>query len=160
VGAALARAPFDVLDVGSQTEIRERLEGDPLARGSLATLSGAALAAALLAVLGLALLLAGDARDEGRELFDLEAQGAGPKTLRRHLRLRAGLVAALGLVGGLAAAALLSVLAVDLVTLTATAAAPEPPLRISVSWALVGAACAAYGLTAGALLVTTTRGAV
>ena len=131
VGAALAEPPFDVLDVSSRAEVQHRLESDPLARGSLATLTGAALAAALLAFFGLALLLAGDVRDEGRELFDLEAQGAGPRTLRRHLRLRAGLVAGLGLLGGLAAAALLSILAVDLVTLTANAAAPEPPLSLS-----------------------------
>src|SRR5207249_9418997 len=71
-------------------------------------------------------ILAGDARDDRRELFDLETQGAGPTMLRRHLRLRAFLVAALGLLGGLAAAVLLAVLAVDLVTLTAGAALPEP----------------------------------
>jgi hypothetical protein len=160
VGAALERPPFDVLDVTSRAAVQHGLESDPLARGSLATLTGAALAAALLALLGLALVLAGDARDEGRELFDLEAQGAGPRTLRRHLRLRAGLVAALGLAGGLATAALLSILAVDLVTLTANASAPEPPLALSVDWALVAAACAAYAVAATALVVAATRRAV
>ena len=160
VGAALEEPPFDVLDVSSRAEVQHRLESDPLARGSLATLTGAALAAALLAFFGLALLLAGDARDEGRELFDLEAQGAGPRTLRRHLRLRAGLVAGLGLLGGLAAAALLSILAVDLVTLTANATAPEPPLSLSVNWLVVGVACLAYMFAAGALIVTSTRRAV
>jgi hypothetical protein len=160
VGTALARPPFDVLDVTSRAVVQHELESDPLARGSLATLTGAALAAALLALLGLALLLTSDARDEGRELFDLEAQGAGPRTLRRHLRLRAGLVAALGLAGGLATAALLSILAVDLVTLTANASAPEPPLGVSVHWPLVVAACAAYAVAAWALIAVATRRAV
>ena len=115
----------------SRAAVQHELESDPLARGSLATLTGAALAAALLALLGLALLLAGDARDEGRELFDLEAQGAGPRTLRRHLRLRAGLVAALGPRRGARDRGAALVLAVDLVTLTANASAPEPPLALS-----------------------------
>ncbi|HKO74010.1 MAG TPA: hypothetical protein VJU01_01735, partial [Gaiellaceae bacterium] len=158
LGAKLERPPFAPLSVSSRAAIEERLRADPLARGSLAALTGAALVAFLLALIGLAVLLAGDARDERRELFDLETQGAGPGTLRRHLRLRAVLVATLGLLGGLAAAALLAVLAVDLVTLTAGASLPEPPLAIAVDWRLVALACALYGaLTAGLVALSTRR---
>jgi hypothetical protein len=160
VGARLERPPFAVLSVSSRAALENRLRADPLARGSLAALTGAAIVAFLLALVGLAVLLAGDARDERRELFDLETQGAGPGTLRRHLRLRAVLVAGLGLLGGLAAAALLAVLAVDLVTLTAGASLPEPPLAISVNWALVALACAAYGVLTAALVALSTRRAV
>jgi hypothetical protein len=158
LGAELQRPPFAPLSVSSRAAIEERLRADPLARGSLAALTGAALVAFLLALVGLAVLLAGDARDERRELFDLETQGAGPGTLRRHLRLRAVLVATLGLLGGLAAAALLAILAVDLVTLTAGASRPEPPLAIAVDWRLVALACALYGaLTAGLVALSTRR---
>ena len=71
---------------------------------------------------GVALLLApsdcllsvvGDVRDDRGELFDLEAQGAAPATIRAHLRIRASLVAAFGILGGPALGALLSAL-VDL----------------------------------------------
>lgn len=158
LGARLERPPFTALSVSSRTALEDRLRADPLARGSLAALTGAAIVAFLLALVGLAVLLAGDARDERRELFDLETQGAGPGTLRRHLRLRAVLVAGLGLLGGLAAAALLAVLAVDLVTLTAGASLPEPPLAVAVDWRLVALACAAYGaLTAGLVALSTRR---
>jgi hypothetical protein len=160
LGALLARPPFTALSVSSRAALEHRLRADPLARGSLAALTGAAIVACLLALVGLAVLLAGDARDERRELFDLETQGAGPGTLRRHLRLRAILVAALGLLGGLAAAALLAVLAVDLVTLTAGASLPEPPLAIAVDWRLVGLACAAYGVLTAGLVALSTRRAV
>ena len=158
LGAELERPPFAALSVSSRSALDDRLRADPLARGSLAALTGAAIVAFLLALVGLAVLLAGDARDERRELFDLETQGAGPGTLRRHLRLRAVLVAALGLLGGLAAAALLAVLAVDLVTLTAGASLPEPPLAIAVDWRLVALACAVYGaLTAGLVALAAKR---
>jgi hypothetical protein len=70
------------------------------------------------------------------------------------------LVAGLGLLGGLAAAALLAVLAVDLVTLTAGASLPEPPLAISVDWVLVALACATYGVLTAALVALSTRRAV
>jgi hypothetical protein len=80
--------------------------------------------------------------------------------LRRHLRLRALLVAAVGLVGGLAAAALLAVLAVDLVTLTAGASLPEPPLALAVNWGFVALACLAYGALTAALVALSTRRAV
>ncbi len=160
LGAKLERPPFAPLSVSSRAQIEDRLRADPLARGSLAALTGAAVIAFLLALVGLAVLLAGDARDERRELFDLETQGAGPGTLRRHLRLRAALVAALGLLGGLAAAALLGVLAVDLVTLTAGASLPEPPLAIAVDWRLVALACAVYGVLTAGLVALSTRRAV
>jgi len=160
LGARLEGPPFAALAVSSRAALEGRLRADPLARGTLATLTGAAIVAFLLALVGLAVLLAGDARDERRELFDLETQGAGPGTLRRHLRIRAVLVASLGLVGGLAAAALLAVLAVDLVTLTAGASLPEPPLAIAVDWRLVALACAAYGVLTAGLVALSTRRAV
>jgi hypothetical protein len=99
LGAKLERPPFAPLSVSSRAEIEHRLRADPLARGSLAALAGAAIVAFLLALVGLAVLLAGDARDERRELFDLETQGAGPGTLRRPCAY-AVLVSTLGLLGG------------------------------------------------------------
>jgi hypothetical protein len=62
---------------------REPSPGRPLARGSLAALTRRGVVAFLLALVGSPVLLLGDARDDRRELFDLETQGAGPATLRR-----------------------------------------------------------------------------
>jgi FtsX-like permease family protein len=157
LGEELERPPFAPLAVSSRAALEHRLRADPLARGSLAALTGSAVVAFLLALAGLAVLLAGNARDERRELFDLETQGAGPRTLRRHVRYRALLVAALGLLGGLAAAVLLATLAVDLVTLTAGASLPEPPLALSVDWRWVGLACAVYLVVAAALVQLSAR---
>jgi hypothetical protein len=135
--AALTRPPFDVLTVTSRRELLSELRSEPLARGTLLTLGGAALVALGLALVGLLLGVVADVRDERGELFDLEAQGAEPSTLRAHLRLRSGFVAGFGLVGGIVTGAILAILIVALVTLTAGAIAPQPPLLLGLDWPVV-----------------------
>ena len=112
--------------------------------------------AALLAAIGVLLTILGDMRDESGELYDLEAQGATPRNLQRHLLLRAGIVAVLGLVGGVAAGAIVSALVVAVVTVTAGAGVALPPLQLTVDWRLVGLALAALAFVSllAALLAT------
>ena len=145
----LARRPFAVLDVTSQRATLAELRSDPLARGALALLLVTGIVAALLAAVGLFLTLVGDLRDESGELYDLEAQGATPSDLRTHLLLRAGVVAVLGLAGGIAAGAVVSALIVSVVTVTAGAGVALPPLHLTLDWRLAG-----LGLTALALVST------
>src|SRR2546430_4300931 len=128
------------------------LRSERFARGPLLTLAGAALAALGLALVGLRLVVVSDLRDERGELFDLEAQGAQPATWRRHLRLRSGLVAAFGLIGGVATGAVLAALVVSLVTLTAGAGSPQPPLLLGVDWSVLLLGLAGYVLLAAALV--------
>ena len=149
------RAPE--LTVVSRADALAGLRSDPLARGALATLGATAALALALALVGLVLGVAGDRRDERGELFDLEAQGAAPETLRLHLRLRALLVAAFGLAGGIATGAILSRLVLSLVTVTASAAKPEPPLRLVLDVPLVASAIAVYALLAVLLVGAATR---
>jgi hypothetical protein len=148
------------LSVASRADTLARLQADPLARGALLTLAGTAAVSLLLALLGLVLAVVGDVRDERGELFDLEAQGASPATIRTHLRLRALLVAAFGVAGGIALGAVLSALVISLVSVTASAAEPEPPLRLSLDLPLLAVAAAAYVVLAGLLVggATTLRG--
>ena len=156
----LARAPFTQLTVRSRAETLAQLQRDPLGRGALLTLAGTAAVALLLALLGLLLAVVADVRDDRGELFDLEAQGAAPSTIRAHLRLRALLVAAFGIAGGLVLGAILSVLVIALVSVTAGAVAPEPPLRLALDLPLLAGAAAGYVLTAMLLVgyATRTRG--
>jgi hypothetical protein len=148
------------LSVASRADTLARLQADPLARGALLTLAGTAAVALLLALVGLLLSVVGDVRDDRGELFDLEAQGASPATIRAHLRLRALLVAVFGVVGGIALGAVLSVLVISLVSVTAGAAEPEPPLRLSLDVPLLLAAAVLYVLLAALLvgLATSLRG--
>ena len=152
LGAALASPPFDALAVTERAEVERALRADPLARAALLTLGAAALVALVLALVGLLLGVVADLRDERGELFDLEAQGAAPADLRAQVRLRAGIVAALGVAGGALTGAVLSVLVVDLVRLTANAARPEPPLLVAVDLPVVVLAVVAYALAAGVVV--------
>jgi len=145
------------LTVVSRADVLAGLRADPLSRGALATLAATAALALALALVGLVLGVAGDRRDERGELFDLEAQGAAPSTLRLHLRLRALLVAVFGLAGGIATGAILSRLVLSLVTVTASAAKPEPPLRLELDLPLLAAAVAVYAVLAVVLVGMATR---
>jgi hypothetical protein len=136
------------LTVTSRADTLALLRADPLARGALLTLAGTAAVALALALLGLVLSVVGDVRDDRGELFDLEAQGASPSTIRTHLRLRATLVAAFGVTGGLVLGAVLSALVISLVSVTAGAAEPEPPLGLALDWPLLAIAAAAYAVAA------------
>jgi hypothetical protein len=157
VSTGLVRPPFDVLAVSSRRAIADELAGNPLSRGALAILAAAAVGSILLALLGLLLLLTADVRDERGELLDLEAQGAGPSLLRRHLRLRATLVVGLGLIGGLVAAALLAALVVGVVTVTAAPESGEPPLVLGLDLPFVVATCLGFTVAAALVIWAATR---
>ena len=154
---ALSAPPFSALERNSRDALEHALRSNPLARGSLLALGAGAIGALALALAGLLLGLVTDVRDERGELFDLEAQGAGPRTLRRHLRLRSLLVAAFGIVGGVAAGTALSALVVALVRVTANATVPEPPLLLQADWPVLAAAAAAYAVAAAAFVGLATR---
>ena len=157
VEARLGRPPFDVLDVRAQAAVLADLRTDPLARGTLLTLVGAAVVALALALVGLLLVVVTDVRDDAAELFDLEAQGAAPGMLRSHLRMRTAAVAAFGLLGGVVTGGVLSAVVADFVTLTAGAGTEEPPLVLHLDWPVLLAAGAGYALVAGLLVAFTTR---
>jgi FtsX-like permease family protein len=155
--AALADPPFDRLDVASQRALDDSLRSDPLGRGSLAILSGTAVVALALAVLGLLLTVAADRRDERGELFDLQTQGAAERDLRRHLRLRVALLGVLGSIGGIATGVALSALVVDVVTVTAQGTNPDPPLRLALDWPLLVLGLAVVVVAAAALVGAATH---
>ena len=144
------------LDVVSQAALSSLVRSDPLARGALIALTGAALVALVLALLGLMLVVSSDLRDESGELFDLETQGADPATLRRHLRLRALFVTAFGIAGGVLTGVALGALVLNLVKLTAGALPAQPPLVLSVDWPLLLLAVAAFALLAVGIVVLVT----
>jgi hypothetical protein len=152
----LGGAPFNRLALTSRRGVEAGLRADPLARGSLITLAATAIVALLLALAGLLLAVLADLRDEAGELAELEAQGAGPALLRGHLRLRALVVAAAGVIGGLVTGTVLSLLVVRVVRLTAGAEAPDPPLRLDVDWALVAFGLVGFIALAGATVALVT----
>jgi hypothetical protein len=154
---ALHRPPFAALDVASRRGIERSLAGDPLARGLELTLGVAALAALALAAIGLWLALVSELRDERGELFDLEAQGVSPDTLRTQFRLRTAILVALGALGGALLGLLLSRLVVTLVRVSAAAGAAQPPLRFEPAWLVTAAGLGALILAAALIVELTAR---
>jgi hypothetical protein len=155
--AALRRPPFNALRITARRQVLAQLQSEPLARGTLITLAGAAIAALMLALAGVLLVVVSDLRDERGELFDLEAQGAEPDMLRAQLRLRGAFVTVFGVLGGLATGAILAALVVALVTLTAGAANPEPPLVLGADWTVGTLGLLAFLIATFALVGIATR---
>jgi hypothetical protein len=153
--ARLAKLP---LSMTSQRAREHELRTDPLAQGAIALLVVTAGVGLVLAAVGLLLTVGGDLRDDRGALFDLEAQGATPAEIRRHVLLRAGIVGALGVGAGVAAGAIVSALVVTVVTVTAGAAEALPPLSLVFDAKLVAAALGVVALvSAGGAYVATRR---
>ena len=156
---ALARRPFAQLERTSRETLYRQAHDDPLARGVAVVLGAAALAAILLAVVGLWATVLSDLRDERDTFFDLEVQGASPAALRAHLRLRALCLLAFGVVGGAILGFLLSRLVASVVQVTGGATDPFPPLVLD--WGarpVVAALCLLVALSV-VVVEATVRGA-
>ena len=98
-----------------------------------------------------------DLRDERGELFDLEAQGVSPETLRRQFRLRAVVLVGLGAIGGVLLGLLLSRIVVALVRVSAATGSPEPPLHFEPAWTLAAAGLGLLVVAVAAVAELTTR---
>lgn len=124
---ALRAGPLDQLQTAFRSDIESALRRAPIARALAGTQLAAAALSAVLAVLGLLLVLHGPFRDRRFE-EDLEAQGLRPAGLRAELRTRLAVAAALGIPPGVALALLLDKLAVAAVGSSLTGQPPEPPV--------------------------------
>lgn len=151
LAVALGNPPFDALRASFRADLQRRFDGEPIAVGTVGTLAAAAGLAAALAILGLLAALVGTLRDPRVER-DLAVQGLGPRALRRELRLRILLAAAIGVLAGTALAAALTRLAVRAVRAGATIETPRPPLVTVAPWGEL--ALGALGLLAAVALAS------
>ncbi|HEX3291791.1 MAG TPA: FtsX-like permease family protein [Gaiella sp.] len=153
----LSRPPFAALATASREALERDARKDPLGHGTLLALAAAALAALVLAAAGLVLAIRADLRDDRGELTDLEAQGATPGLLRRVVAARAALVALVGAAAGVLVGVALAFLVTRVVSVTARADVPEPPLATTVDPLTVALAAVLFALAAAALVGLTTR---
>jgi hypothetical protein len=160
VGRRLDGPPFAGLEVAARSSRERQLASDPLARAISMTLTAAAALAVLLACAGLWLAVAGDARDERNELFDLEAQGVPPQTLRHQLAVRTTALIAFGALGGLALGVVLSRVVVGLVRVSAVSQNPEPPLVVARVWPVVLVGVGALAVVTAVLATVIARRAL
>ena len=159
VDATLAKRPFNALETRSRAALQADARRDPLGHGTLLALAAAAVAALALAVWGLVLAIRADLRDDRGDLVDLEAQGATPHLLRRVVATRAGVVAGMGVLAGVVAGILLAVLVTRVVSVTARADQPEPPLVTTVDPLILLLGGLVFAVAAAGLVLLTTRNA-
>jgi hypothetical protein len=158
--AAVRRPRFTALALSSRRALQGRLRADPLAHALSRTLVIAAAAALVLAAVAVLLATFAALRDEGAELYELEAVGADPALLRADVRLRAALLAGFGMFWGALIGLALLALVVDAVQLTATGRAAFPPLVVVVPWPAWLAGAWVFAAGCAALIAAGTRHAL
>lgn len=149
-----APAPVRVI---SRRAVERELRSDPLARGALLVFAAAAVLALGLSLVGLALAVAVELRDETGELFDLETQGLGPAALRHQVRLRAGVLVAAGLIGGLAIGVALALVVLKALAVSTNSTEPVPPLVLAPDWPALLVGSVLFALLALGVLTALTR---
>jgi hypothetical protein len=153
---ALEQPPFRPARVISANALAAGYLSDPLAAGTRDVLLVAAIAGALLALLGLVLATRTSLESERLATAEYEALGVPPTTLSRASQLRLFVLSATGIaaaiVGALAAVRLVGAF----VAVTGSGTRPLPPIAPAVAWiggGVVTAAVAAAGVLAVVVLV-------
>jgi FtsX-like permease family len=142
--------PFRLASATTRSGFERALKDDPLSQSVVWALIVASVLGLALGALALALTVAVELADESGELRELEALGLRPRALRRQLRLRAALLAAIALLFGLAGGVALTRLITELIAVTANATRPVPPLIAVQPW---GQTLLLLGAVAVALII-------
>ncbi|MEV2242558.1 ABC transporter permease [Micromonospora sp. NPDC049891] len=130
-GAAVELGDLTVLD---RQDVADELARDPFGVGARGALFVAALAAVLLAAVGVAVDVSATARRRARELAVLHTLGAGHRLVARSLLAEQSFLAGMGVLVGLAVGIGVAATMAPLVILTPSADRPDPPPLLSVDW--------------------------
>ncbi|MEV6693753.1 ABC transporter permease [Micromonospora sp. NPDC051196] len=130
-GAVAALGGLTVLD---REKVAAELARDPFGVGARGALFAAALAAVLLAAVGVAVDVSATARRRATELAVLHTLGAGHRLVARSLLAEQAFLAGVGVLVGLAVGIGVAATMAPLVILTPSANRPHPPPLLSVDW--------------------------
>jgi hypothetical protein len=146
----LAGPPFISTSVATAAGRERSLVSDPVALGIIGALGLGALAAGLFALIGLAVAASVSARERQTEFALLRALGLSRGQLASWLWLENGSLAVVSLLAGVALGAVISLVVLPSVTLTATGLPPTPPVMVTLPLATIAALA---GIAAVALVV-------
>jgi hypothetical protein len=149
VARALAGPPFLSASVTTAVGRERSLVSDPVALGIIGALGLGALAAGLFALIGLAVAASVSARERQTEFALLRALGLSRRQLAGWLWLENGSLAVVSLLAGVALGALISLVVLPSVTVTASGSPPTPPVVVVLPLATI----AALALIAAAALI-------
>jgi hypothetical protein len=151
----LEESPFRLAATVGVEPLTDRLLNDPLAAGTRDVFSLVAIAAAVLALIGLILATRSALGSERLLLAEYEAMGVPPSTLVRSMQVRLLILSALGAIAGVLGALLAVRLVGAFVAVTGSSTRPLPPIEPVVAWGAIAsvlAAIAVAGLATSALL--------
>ncbi|MEU5551064.1 FtsX-like permease family protein [Micromonospora sp. NPDC047793] len=129
--AAVALGGLTVL---AREDVAAELARDPFGVGARGALFAAALAAVLLAAVGVAVDVSATARRRATELAVLHTLGAGQRLVARSLLAEQAFLAGMGVLVGLLVGVGVAATMAPLVILTPSAERPHPPPLLSVDW--------------------------
>ncbi|GIJ76415.1 FtsX-like permease family protein [Micromonospora phaseoli] len=158
--AATAAAALAGLTVLSRADVAADLARDPFGVGARGALFAAALAAVLLAAVGVAVDVSATARRRATELAVLHTLGAGHRLVARSLLAEQSFLAGMGVLVGLIVGVGVAATMAPLVILTPSADRPDPPPLLIVDWPPVvatGVGLLALALAFSAAVSATTR---
>ncbi|MFG2062054.1 FtsX-like permease family protein [Micromonospora sp. NPDC048871] len=131
---AAAVAGLGGLAVLDREQVAAELARDPFGVGARGALFAAALAAVLLAAVGVAVDVSATARRRATELAVLHTLGAGHRLVARSLLAEQAFLAGVGVLVGLGVGVGVAATMAPLVILTPSADRPHPPPLLSVDW--------------------------
>ena len=133
----LSGSPYNSVRVIDGSETAELRKTDPIALGTMGSLSMGFVAAAVFASLGFAVNATVSARERLTEFALLRAIGLSNRQLGTWLAIEQGALVALSLFLGTALGLLLSWLALPLITVTQGGAIPVPSLIVQYPWSTI-----------------------
>lgn len=131
---ATAAAALGGLVVRDRADAAAELARDPFGVGARGALFAAALAAVLLAAVGVAVDVSATARRRATELAVLHTLGAGHRLVARSLLAEQAFLAGMGVLVGLAVGVGVAATMAPLVILTPSADRPDPPPLLTIDW--------------------------
>ena len=133
----LSGSPYDSLRVIDQNEAAEARKTDPIALGTMGSLSMGFVAAAVFASVGFAVSATVSARERLTEFALLRALGLSNPQLGAWLAIEQAALVALSLGLGTAIGLLLSWLALPLISVTQVGTVPIPSLTVQYPWSTI-----------------------
>lgn len=154
VSAELRQAPYESFQVTDRVGRANTLKSDPIALGTIGSLSLGFVAAALFAAIGFSVSATVSARERVTEFALIRAIGLSPNELGRWLTFELGALVLTSLALGTLIGVLLSALALPLISITQGGASAFPEVIVVYPWSTVVWLEAGVVVVLGAIVAT------
>ena len=152
VGESLEATPLEVTAFLALDRRIDDRTTDPPAVGTLGAMSIGFVASALFATIGFAVSASISARERAEEFATLRAIGLSQRQLRLWLSIEQAVVAATGIIVGVAIGVAMSAFLLPRISLTQRGESVFPPVTVIFPWRSIGLLLAAVAILTGAVI--------